>query len=227
MICKACTELTRPCRFGRIVYFLAVAFLTAAISGPASAGIEYPADTVVDVTGAPYFADSTGLEDATAAIQAAMDDHDGNAANNWRLTHFGTPDNTGHATDSANPDKDMLVNLQERAFGLDPLLSDNDHPVHGGICFLNGEPYVTLTYVRLTSGSGTDGDGYTASGIEYSIEATRGSPAHWHPGTDALILHQGPFHNGDGSESLIFRSIEPLHDGNENALFRVLLKPAP
>ncbi len=38
----------------------------------------------------------------------------------WRLTHFGTAENSGEAADDADPDGDGLVNLLERAFGGDP-----------------------------------------------------------------------------------------------------------
>ncbi|MGC9452873.1 MAG: glycosyl hydrolase family 28-related protein [Oceanipulchritudo sp.] len=149
------------------------------------------------------------------------------AAENWRLTHFGSPDNAGDAADSANPDGDMLVNLQERAFGRDPLSPDEDHPVQGGILPFLGEPYFTLTHDRLAFGSITGGNSYTASGIEYSIQATGESGTPWNSASASLILHQVPVDNGDGSESVIFRSIEPLDGGNDSRLFRVLLKPVP
>ena len=38
----------------------------------------------------------------------------------WRFQHFGIIPNTGIAADSADPDKDGLVNLLERAFNLNP-----------------------------------------------------------------------------------------------------------
>ena len=43
----------------------------------------------------------------------------------WRITHFGSPENTGIAADSANPDGDLLNNSLERALGGNPNLSDN------------------------------------------------------------------------------------------------------
>ena len=42
------------------------------------------------------------------------------AAQSWRQAHFGTPDNTGSAADSADPDADGVINLLERAFAGDP-----------------------------------------------------------------------------------------------------------
>ena len=41
-------------------------------------------------------------------------------AQSWRQTHFGSPDNTGDAADSADPDADGVTNLLERAFAGDP-----------------------------------------------------------------------------------------------------------
>ena len=38
----------------------------------------------------------------------------------WRFQNFGIIPNTGNAADSADPDKDSLVNLLERAFNLNP-----------------------------------------------------------------------------------------------------------
>ena len=42
------------------------------------------------------------------------------AADTWRMEYFGDAANTGDAADNADPDKDGLVNLLERAFNLDP-----------------------------------------------------------------------------------------------------------
>ncbi len=39
----------------------------------------------------------------------------------WRQQYFGSPDNTGNAADTADPDNDGLTNLMERALGLHPL----------------------------------------------------------------------------------------------------------
>ena len=46
------------------------------------------------------------------------------SAQAWRQTHFGSPDNTGDAADSADPDADGATNLLERAFAGDPNISD-------------------------------------------------------------------------------------------------------
>jgi hypothetical protein len=52
--------------------------LIVEVEDPAAAwNGHYPRDTVIDVTAAPYNADPSGVEDSTAAIQQAMDDHDG------------------------------------------------------------------------------------------------------------------------------------------------------
>ncbi|MCB1131365.1 MAG: hypothetical protein KDN05_09570, partial [Verrucomicrobiae bacterium] len=41
-------------------------------------------------------------------------------AQSWRMAHFETLDNTGDAADGADPEKDGISNLLERAFGGDP-----------------------------------------------------------------------------------------------------------
>ncbi len=43
---------------------------------------------------------------------------------NWRLSHFGTADNTGAAANEADPDSDGLENLVEFAFAGDPNVPD-------------------------------------------------------------------------------------------------------
>ena len=44
----------------------------------------------------------------------------------WRLAHFGTLDNAGDAVDDQDPDKDLVNNLLERAFGGNPNLADHE-----------------------------------------------------------------------------------------------------
>jgi hypothetical protein len=43
------------------------------------------------------------------------------ASEAWRLTHFGYPENTGDAAETADPDGDGLINLMEFATASDPL----------------------------------------------------------------------------------------------------------
>jgi len=45
-------------------------------------------------------------------------------AEEWRIMHFGSAENTGSGADLADPDGDGIVNLLERAFGGDPLHPD-------------------------------------------------------------------------------------------------------
>lgn len=48
------------------------------------------------------------------------------AVEEWRLTNFGSIDNTGSGSDTADPDGDGLTNLQEFAYGLNPGTSSNN-----------------------------------------------------------------------------------------------------
>jgi hypothetical protein len=47
-------------------------------------------------------------------------------AQTWRQTYFGTTSNTGSAADSADPDKDGVNNLLERAFAGNPTVPNAD-----------------------------------------------------------------------------------------------------
>lgn len=65
----------------------------------------------------------------------------------WRLEHFGTPENVGAAADGADPDGDGLINLLEYALGGDPWQIDAHLlPPHGRLLFIDGEYYLALTY---------------------------------------------------------------------------------
>jgi uncharacterized delta-60 repeat protein len=74
----------------------------------------------------------TSLGVKTATLHIANNDLDENpfdltvsgtglsALENWRLTHFGSPDNSGAGADLNDFDSDGIVNLMEFAFGLNP-----------------------------------------------------------------------------------------------------------
>ena len=64
------------------------------------------------------------------------------SAQSWRMTHFGTTDNTGSAADDADPDGDSVSNLFERAFAGDPLVAET-----GLLPYVDGaQPALALVY---------------------------------------------------------------------------------
>jgi hypothetical protein len=82
---------------------------------------------------------------------------------NWRNTYFGTPDNSGSAGDSADPDGDGYNKAQEYVFGLDPTSSDKG-PL---LTIANAGGSVSLGFVaKLASGAG-----YAGYSRYYGIEA--------------------------------------------------------
>ncbi|MGJ8654718.1 MAG: M60 family peptidase N-terminal accessory domain-containing protein [Opitutaceae bacterium] len=68
----------------------------------------------------------------------------------WRLSHFGTSDDTGDAADSANPDSDSLNNFLEFAFGTDPNVSDATAMTLNGSSFTPGLPIVNADFAPLS-----------------------------------------------------------------------------
>ncbi|MES2572742.1 MAG: LamG-like jellyroll fold domain-containing protein, partial [Verrucomicrobiota bacterium] len=65
-------------------------------------------------------------------------------AQTWRQTYFGTTSNTGNAADSADPDRDGVINLLERALAGSPAAPD------AGILPIIDPtaPFLTITYTR-------------------------------------------------------------------------------
>lgn len=105
----------------------------------------------------------------------------------WRQTHFGTPDNSGDAANSADPDHDGLENLIEFAFGLDPGKADSTAlpawNVEDDDCFLNftapdnvsGITYIVEQSSTLARGSWTAvPDTATPPHHSYDLPATQG-----------------------------------------------------
>ena len=89
----------------------------------------------------------------------------------WRQQHFGTTENTGDAADEANPDRDGLANLLERAFGTNPMTSQSNVVSVNGQVIVPGSPTTTVT----NTANGVDyramysrRKDYVAAGLSYS-----------------------------------------------------------
>ncbi|MES2922292.1 MAG: LamG-like jellyroll fold domain-containing protein [Verrucomicrobiota bacterium] len=65
--------------------------------------------------------------------------------NAWRLDYFASAANTGNAADAADPDNDGIINLFERAFGLNPQVSN---AAAGQTPVANDGTFLRMTYLR-------------------------------------------------------------------------------
>lgn len=143
------------------------------------------------------------------------------AAEHWRLNNFGAAGNTGLAADTANPDGDTLVNLMERSLGGDPWVSEQSEPVAMQLLELEGERYLALTFDRLTGGTAGENLSYTASGISYAVEYTTALTGEWQSALAPLTLHAGPVDNGNGTETVTFRTTVPVDATTPNGFLRL------
>jgi Glycosyl hydrolase catalytic core/Ricin-type beta-trefoil lectin domain-like/Concanavalin A-like lectin/glucanases superfamily/Bacterial Ig-like domain (group 2) len=93
--------------------------------------------------GVPYFYTVTGLnilgEESGYSTEATATP---SIATGWRQQWFSTSANTGNAADTADPDTDGVINVLERAFDLNPTVTDTSGWPTGA---LNGDNF-TLTY---------------------------------------------------------------------------------
>ncbi len=96
-------------------------------------------------------------------------------AETWREQHFQITANTGDAADDADPDHDGVINLLERAFGLDPNRSDAAAAHHQAT---NDGGFLILTYQRSLA----------ATDLEFQVEWST-DLATWHQTgvTDNLV----------------------------------------
>ncbi len=116
----------------------------------------------------------------------------------------------------SDPDGDGFNNLFETAFGLDPFTPDP--PTRWPALQLvadGGQPYVQLSYRRLRGGTGTAGVDYTAGGIRYTVQVSATlAPGSWASGPAVVAMAGTPVDNGDGTETVTIRALEPLTAGS-------------
>ena len=111
---------------------------------------------------------------------AAYSSSTGNTIEMWRQTYFGSPNNTGNAANSADPDKDGFNNLLEFAFGLHPLQASANQ---GPKWQRSGDILTSM----FTQPAGIIGIIY---GAEWSPTMAAGS---WQPLTDTGTVPQHTF----------------------------------
>lgn len=115
----------------------------------------------------------------------------------------------------ADFDGDGLVNLLERAFGLDLFQRDAmvSRPTLGQT-ELAGETYLTLTYRRRTGTAPATSTSHTAGGFTYEVETSPQLGPEAFADGPALVETVGtPIDHGDGTETVTVRLLTPLTDG--------------
>ena len=141
--------------------------LSVSVTGGALSNYSFTADDVAGiVTGFDGFAVlSTSSHGSTYTIDNVTIVHDTIPAPSplasWRLTHFGTTENTGLAANDADPDYDGIRNLFEFILDLDPNSPDTAAPAILGEANVSGQDYLTLTFTR----------DLTATGVTLTVQA--------------------------------------------------------
>ncbi len=134
--------------------------------------------------GIPYYYVVTAVRDAVESVPSSEVAATAlTATQMWRQNWFGTPSNTGHAADSADPDNDGLNNLLERALGGNPNVANTSilpavDPV---------SPLLTIIYTRAK--------GFTD--LAFTVqESSDVSKASWSTATGTeTVINQGATEN--------------------------------
>lgn len=165
---------------------------------------------------AARFAAIAGLQIVEAGQQLSP-------AQTWRLAFFNTPDNSGDAADTFDFDNDGYSNLLERAFGTSPVDAGSfNHPKIAELA-QGAQTYAQISYRRIAGGTGTTGINYTANGIRYRVETTPSLSADWTFGATRVEAMGDPLANGDGTETVTVRSLEPV-PSNGFGFMRVMVE---
>lgn len=123
--------------------------------------------------------------------------------NLWKISNFGSlaAAQAANAADDVDSDGDGLTTLVEAALGGNPNASDTARLPDEEVEIIGGQLYLTSTYVRPKP---------TLAGISYfhrtSIDLSEGS---WN---NAVMLPGYPQDNGNGTETIKFRSLVPIVD---------------
>ncbi|MFT5836647.1 MAG: hypothetical protein ACI9ZV_000143 [Candidatus Azotimanducaceae bacterium] len=126
-----------------------------------------------------------------------------NAEQSWRDQYFGQIENTGDAADDYDFDRDGVVNLLERAFGTLPNDPSSSETPTSTMVEDDSKDYLSITYRRLTGGTGTTGVDYTVDGLTYTVEYDTDLTDPWSSGT--VVQVGSASDNGDGTETVTLR----------------------
>ena len=150
------------------------------------------------------------------------------AAEVWRYWSFGTADATGDAADNADPDRDGVVNLLERAFDTDPLsATSGSGALQYAGTFAGGGTLVSEGTPRLMA-EGSDvralfirRSGYAAQGLGYVVEFSANLGT-WQASADAPTVLAD-----NGSDQVVSVPYPALVAGQPARFFRVVVSAAP
>jgi dienelactone hydrolase len=126
----------------------------------------------------------------------------------WRYVNFGTNASNGAvAGDYADPDGDMLSNIEEYAFNTDPLASNATRSVSASLVTTNGQRFLAMTFPLVTA----------ATDITYRVEASSDLQT-WltactYSGTNRVTAtaHTTEFaRTGAGLETIVVRDNTPV-----------------
>jgi beta-glucanase (GH16 family) len=113
---------------------------------------------------------------------------------------------------TADTDGDGIGDLLERAFGMDIFNKDaQPHRPTASYVTVGNQRYLQMNYRRRAGGSGTTGIDYSIPGLSYRV-ATSTDLQTWSYGSDQLTTDAAPVDNGDGTESIAIRTVEPIGD---------------
>lgn len=126
----------------------------------------------------------------------------------WRERHFTEAERgSGFAEAWADPDGDGITNFEEYLFGLNPKTADRNALPHEGTLVDEAvqKKYFTFTY-RRTIG---------VSSLEYIVE-TSTDLGTWTPNPPNFEEAGAPVNNGDGTETVTLKMMEPIDEASFN-----------
>jgi hypothetical protein len=95
----------------------------------------------------------------------------------WREAHFGAPENSGDAADSADPDGDGMANLLERALGMNPNVASRAGLPETSFESVGDDQFLTLTTAKSPD----------ATDVTFTVEVG-GDLANWNSGSSHTTI---------------------------------------
>jgi hypothetical protein len=164
-------------------------------------------------------ADSAASNDASGITWTAAED--------WRYQYFGQTTNSGDTDDAFDYDHDGVLNLFERAFKTNPTVASERYTPQVGMENVAAEEFLSLTYRRLSGGSGNTGVDYTVDGLIYTVEYNDNLAGTWNSGdiTVVEILTDTP---EAGVDTVTVRMNAPISvSGMKTGFIRLRITVAP